>query len=50
MRMSEELLPLVWFFKLNPSWFLAVKQAETELNDTVSYSTELWEDICVFLT
>ena len=49
MKSYEELMPLVWFFKTHPHWFLAVKEAQTELNDTVSLSTELWEDICEFM-
>ena len=50
MNKFEELLPLVWFFKLHPDWFCQVSTAHRQLNDTVSYSTELWEDICLFLT
>ncbi len=49
MKSYEELMPLVWFFKTHPHWFLAIKQAQTEMNDTVSLSTELWEDICEFM-
>ena len=49
MNKYKELLPLVWFFKQNPEWFDAVSKAQGSLNDEVSLSTELWEDICAFM-
>ncbi len=49
MKTYEELLPLMWFFKLHSEWYHSVQRAQTEINDNVSLSTELWEDICEFI-
>jgi hypothetical protein len=48
MNIPEDLRPLAWFFTIHPHWFLRVCDSQNQLNDTVSYSTELWEDICEF--
>lgn len=48
MKDYESLLPLVWFFKLNPHWYDKIRHAVAETNDTFSYCTELWEDVCEF--
>ncbi len=49
MNKYEELLPLVWFFKLHPQWYIEIGKSQKYLDDTVSLSTELWEDICEFI-
>ena len=49
MNQYEKLMPLVWFFKLHPLWFTEICKSQKYLDDTVSLSTELWEDICEFI-
>ena len=49
MRRLEECLPLAWFFGLHPTWYEHVKDSQSRLKDDISYSAELWEDICEFI-
>jgi hypothetical protein len=45
---NQDLIPLASFFFMNPEWFNKVRMAHEELNDTVSYSSELWADIVFY--
>lgn len=48
MKPDPALIPLSTFFIFHPDWYQSIKELPTQTNDTVSYCTELWEDICEY--
>ncbi len=48
MKRDAELIPLSTFFMFHQEWYQLIKELPTLVNDTVSYDTQLWEDICEY--